>query len=160
MYWSRSRGLWEKGSTSGATQELLSVALDCDRDALLFRVRQHGPGFCHLGTCSCFGNLGGLATLSRRIEERMQCAPSGSYTRRLMNDEPLLASKVVEEAHELVEATDPELVASEAADLLYFAMVTLARKGVPLSEVSAVLDRRSKTVTRRPGHAKIRRIKI
>jgi len=160
VYWSRSRGLWEKGSTSGATQELLSVALDCDRDALLFRVRQHGPGFCHLGTCSCFGNLGGLATLSRRIEERMQCAPSGSYTRRLMNDDQLLASKVVEEAHELVEATDPELVAAEAADLLYFAMVTLARKGVPLSEVSAVLDRRSKTVTRRPGHAKIRRIKI
>ena len=154
VYWSRSRGLWEKGATSGATQELLSVALDCDRDALLFRVRQHGPGFCHLGTCSCFGNLGGLATLSRRIEERMQCAPSGSYTHRLLTDEALLAAKVVEEAHELVEASEPAAVAAEAADLIYFTMVTLARHGVTLSEVSAVLDRRSRTVTRRPGNAK------
>lgn len=154
VYWSRSRGLWEKGATSGATQELLAVALDCDRDALLFRVRQHGPGFCHLGTCSCFGELGGLATLSRRIEERMQCAPSGSYTHRLLTDDALLASKVVEEAHELVEAAEPAAVAAEAADLIYFTMVTLARHGVALSEVSAVLDRRSRTVTRRPGDAK------
>ncbi len=157
VYWSRSRGLWEKGATSGASQELLSVALDCDRDTLLFRVRQHGPGFCHLETCSCFGGLGGIPTLSRRIRERVHCAPTGSYTHRLLTDDSLLASKVVEEANELVEATEPEAVAEEAADLLYFTLVTLARHGVPLSDVSAVLDRRARAVTRRPGHAKPQR---
>jgi phosphoribosyl-ATP pyrophosphohydrolase/phosphoribosyl-AMP cyclohydrolase/histidinol dehydrogenase len=44
VYFSRSRGLWHKGSTSGATQKLLSIALDCDRDALRFTVRQKNPG--------------------------------------------------------------------------------------------------------------------
>ena len=41
-YWSRSRGLWIKGETSGAVQELRRIDLDCDRDALRFTVRQHG----------------------------------------------------------------------------------------------------------------------
>src|SRR6266480_776961 len=46
IYWSRSRqALWEKGATSGNTQELVRVDLDCDRDALRFTVRQRGAGF-------------------------------------------------------------------------------------------------------------------
>jgi phosphoribosyl-ATP pyrophosphohydrolase len=49
IYHSRSRGVWRKGETSGATQELIGIALDCDRDTLRFTVRQHGPGFCHTG---------------------------------------------------------------------------------------------------------------
>src|SRR3989454_1747217 len=49
IYWSRSRqAVWEKGATSGNTQELVRVDLDCDRDALRFTVRQRGAGFCHL----------------------------------------------------------------------------------------------------------------
>ncbi len=55
VYHSRRRGLWLKGETSGATQELLRVDLDCDRDALRFVVRQHGPGFCHQGTRELLG---------------------------------------------------------------------------------------------------------
>ena len=55
IYWSRSRNsLWTKGETSGATQDLLRVELDCDRDALRFVVRQHGSGFCHTGTPGCW----------------------------------------------------------------------------------------------------------
>src|SRR5690606_24337806 len=50
IYWSRRRGLWSKGESSGAVQELLGIDLDCDRDALRFRVRQRGPGFCHRGS--------------------------------------------------------------------------------------------------------------
>jgi len=55
IYWSRSRDrLWVKGETSGNTQELLRVDLDCDRDALRFTVRQSGAGFCHRGTRACW----------------------------------------------------------------------------------------------------------
>ena len=53
-YWSRSRGeYWRKGDTSGNTQLVRSVALDCDGDALLVRVDQVGPA-CHTGAHSCF----------------------------------------------------------------------------------------------------------
>jgi phosphoribosyl-AMP cyclohydrolase len=53
-YWSRSRNeLWEKGATSGNTQIVHSIALDCDGDALLFKVEQSGPA-CHTGERSCF----------------------------------------------------------------------------------------------------------
>jgi phosphoribosyl-ATP pyrophosphohydrolase/phosphoribosyl-AMP cyclohydrolase len=53
-YWSRSRKeLWEKGATSGNFQELVTARYDCDRDTLLFTVRQHGPA-CHLRKRSCF----------------------------------------------------------------------------------------------------------
>ncbi|MGO1184342.1 MAG: phosphoribosyl-AMP cyclohydrolase [Micrococcaceae bacterium] len=53
-YYSRSRQeYWRKGETSGHIQEVVSVALDCDGDALLVRVNQHGPA-CHTGTRTCF----------------------------------------------------------------------------------------------------------
>jgi len=53
-YWSRSRGeYWRKGDTSGHTQHVVSVALDCDNDTVLVQVRQHGPA-CHTGTATCF----------------------------------------------------------------------------------------------------------
>lgn len=53
-YWSRSRGeYWVKGETSGHVQWVRSVALDCDGDTLLLRVRQVGPA-CHTGTATCF----------------------------------------------------------------------------------------------------------
>ncbi|MCT2088619.1 phosphoribosyl-AMP cyclohydrolase [Micrococcus terreus] len=53
-YWSRSRQeYWRKGDTSGHEQRTVSVALDCDADALLVQVDQIGPA-CHTGTRSCF----------------------------------------------------------------------------------------------------------
>lgn len=55
-YWSRSRNeLWIKGATSGHTQSVQSIALDCDGDAILLKVRQVG-GACHTGEKSCFHN--------------------------------------------------------------------------------------------------------
>jgi phosphoribosyl-AMP cyclohydrolase len=53
-YWSRSRGrLWRKGETSGHTQRLIELRVDCDGDTLLLRVDQTGPA-CHTGERSCF----------------------------------------------------------------------------------------------------------
>ena len=55
-FWSRTRGkLWMKGETSGNRLRIVSVATDCDSDALLFRVEVEGDGLvCHEGTVSCF----------------------------------------------------------------------------------------------------------
>jgi phosphoribosyl-AMP cyclohydrolase len=53
-YWSRSRNeLWVKGATSGHTQKVISLALDCDGDALLISVEQIGAA-CHTGEKTCF----------------------------------------------------------------------------------------------------------
>ncbi|MBK8976980.1 MAG: phosphoribosyl-ATP diphosphatase [Planctomycetes bacterium] len=154
IYQSRTRGLWRKGASSGDVQELLRVDLDCDRDALRFVVRQHGAGFCHLERPTCFGPAQGLDALERTLAVRLADAPAGSYTRRLLDDPDLLHRKLVEEAHELAEASDPAHVAREAADVLYFAAVRLAKAGVRFADVERELDRRALRVTRRPGAAK------
>lgn len=154
VYWSRKRGLWHKGKTSGNVQELLRVDVDCDRDALRFTVRQSGAGFCHLETRSCWGNETGLGRLQHTLSRRLSAAPAGSYTRRLLDDPSLLASKLTEEARELAEARTPRDVCWETADVLYFAMVAASRAGVRLSDVEAELDRRAGRITRRPGNAK------
>ena len=152
-YHSRSRGLWIKGLTSGATQELLRVAVDCDRDTLRFTVRQQ-DGFCHTSARTCFGEDGGLGRLARRLAARVASSPEGSYTRRLLDDRQFLRAKLLEEAGELSAAETRDEVAGEAADLMYLALVAMARAGVDLADVEQVLDRRALKVTRRPGHAK------
>jgi phosphoribosyl-ATP pyrophosphohydrolase len=149
VYHSRSRGLWAKGETSGAIQELLRVDADCDRDALRFTVRQAGPGFCHQGTRSCWGEDQGIGALARRLEARRRSAPSSSYTARLFQDPELLGAKLREEADELAAATSPAEAAHEAADVLYFTLTALVRQGVDLAAVEAELDRRARKVTRR-----------
>ena len=61
-YWSRSRSeLWEKGATSGHTQKVITISLDCDGDALLLQVEQVGAA-CHTGENSCFHNPISLAS--------------------------------------------------------------------------------------------------
>ncbi|MEO0483585.1 MAG: phosphoribosyl-ATP diphosphatase, partial [Planctomycetota bacterium] len=132
VYWSRNRGLWRKGATSGATQRLLRVDADCDRDALRFVVRQEGVGFCHTGSTTCWGEQWGVPALNSAVQERLASAPAGSYTRRLFDDADLLRSKLLEEAGELADATTPDEAAWEAADVLYFAMVRAAAGGADL----------------------------
>ena len=155
IYWSRSRDeLWIKGATSGATQELLRVDLDCDRDALKFTVRQAGSGFCHAGTWSCWPDQFDLGKLERVIALRQRMSESGSGTTRLLSDPTLLAAKLHEEAGELGRADSPESVVHEVADLLYFVLVKARDVGVSLSDVIAELELRSRRVSRRPMKAK------
>lgn len=154
VYWSRKRGLWRKGADSGARQELVRADLDCDRDTLRYVVRQAKPGFCHLGSDTCWGDLGGLSALEGTVRERQQAAEPGSYTARVLAEPGLLSAKLAEEARELAEADSPEHAAAEAADLAYFATVRLAKAGATWAMVEAELDRRARKATRRPGDAK------
>ncbi|KAI0650774.1 histidine biosynthesis trifunctional-protein [Trametes meyenii] len=154
VYQSRKHGLWRKGETSGATQDVVHIRLDCDSDALEFSVVQHGAGFCHLDRPSCFGEVSGLAALERTLQSRLASAPEGSYTRRLFSDPELLRSKIMEEADELCRAETKEEVAFEAADLLYFALTRCVAAGVSIADIEYSLDKKAKKISRRPGNAK------
>ncbi len=158
VYESRRRGLWRKGATSGATQRLVAIDVDCDRDALRFTVEQEG-GACHTGAATCFGPQYGLvateSTIAARLAEAADAtAPTASYTARCVAEPGLLASKLVEEARELAEAEGPARVAEEAADLLYFSLVRMRAEGVELAAVESVLDRRALRLSRRGGDRK------
>ena len=154
IYQSRKHGLWEKGKTSGATQEVVRIRTDCDSDALEFSVIQHGSGFCHLPQPSCFGSIDGLAALESTLKARLASAPEGSYTRRLFNDQELLRAKIKEEADELCRAETKEEIAFEAADLFYFALTRCVAAGVTLRDIEEVLNKKAAKITRRPGNAK------
>ncbi|KAG0002414.1 trifunctional histidinol dehydrogenase [Entomortierella chlamydospora] len=156
VYFSRSRGLWHKGASSGSTQDLIKVHVDCDSDAIQFTVHQHGTGFCHNNIRGCFGPSSGIAHLNQTLESRKISAPAGSYTQRLFKDSNLVKSKIMEEAEELCEAKTPEDIAWETADLIYFALVKCVANGVTLRDVEQQLENRSRKITRRPGHAKPR----
>jgi phosphoribosyl-ATP pyrophosphohydrolase/phosphoribosyl-AMP cyclohydrolase len=141
--------LWRKGETSGHTQRVLDVRVDCDGDAVLYLVQQTGPA-CHTGTPTCFGERVAplLARLADTIAERARTRPAGSYTARLLADGPAAAArKVGEEAVETVVAAGsetPERLTSEVADLLYHVLVLLEAKQVPLDRVLEELERRAR----------------
>ena len=147
-FWSRSREeLWRKGATSGNTMRIVSMAVDCDGDAILYRVEANGPA-CHTGTRSCFEGEApfDLAALEAVIGARRDADPDASYTARLLAGGPRRAAeKVTEEAGELSAAalagSDDEVIA-EAADLAYHALVLLASRGLGLAQVAEELGRR------------------
>jgi phosphoribosyl-ATP pyrophosphohydrolase/phosphoribosyl-AMP cyclohydrolase len=149
-YTSRTRGLWHKGATSGNRQRVVSLAPDCDGDAVLARVRPMGPA-CHTGTVSCFGESAlasdALSALDRTLAARAATAEApASYTRRLLDDRNLRLKKVGEEAAEFVVACsdgDATRAAEEGADLLYHTLVALRAVGVDLDAVRAVLAARA-----------------
>ncbi|PVV04886.1 hypothetical protein BB560_000595 [Smittium megazygosporum] len=159
VYWSRKRGLWHKGLTSGATQNLLKINVDCDADTLQFIVEQTEPGFCHNNTLTCFDTInscstGMLSRLCSTLSSRLSTAPEGSYTQRLFKDTELLNDKILEEAHELCEAQEKKDVAWEAADILYFLLVKCTAHGVSLRDIENNLALKHKKISRRPGNSK------
>lgn len=159
-YWSRSRdGLWIKGETSGATQQLLGIRIDCDRDCLRFMVTQDPPGFCHRDTHTCFGSERTIQSVMERLAARINDSDEKSFTRKLANDPKMLENKLLEEAKELSKASqadDKNEIAWEAADVLYFSLVAMLKNGVTLDRVYQELARRMNRVVRRgPGVKKI-----
>jgi phosphoribosyl-AMP cyclohydrolase / phosphoribosyl-ATP pyrophosphohydrolase len=150
--WSRSRQqLWHKGETSGNSQKVTKVSLDCDNDAVLVEVEPLGPA-CHTGAYSCFGvepELEGvLQELYSVIEQRKEKRPDGSYTTYLFSSGlDKILKKVGEEATETIVAaknSDSQRLVSETGDLLYHLLVLLVERGVTLDEISRELKERRK----------------
>jgi phosphoribosyl-ATP pyrophosphohydrolase/phosphoribosyl-AMP cyclohydrolase len=154
-FWSRSQQrLWTKGETSGHFLTALSIALDCDQDALLILAKPKGPA-CHTGTDTCWGkeapqsdaqSVAFLKTLEHVIVQRIADRPAGSYTAKLLDAGiTRIAQKVGEEGLELalagVAQSDREII-GEAADLLYHTLLLLNAKGLSLGAVVAELQAR------------------
>ena len=156
-YRSRTRGLWHKGATSGNVQRVVSLAPDCDGDAVLARIVPAGPA-CHTGATSCFGDgalaadaLGALdrTLAARRADAAGTNAAAGtrpSYTHRLLGDRNLRLKKIGEEAAELVTACadgDRERAVEEGMDVLYHTLVALRALDVSLDDLRAFAARRA-----------------
>jgi phosphoribosyl-ATP pyrophosphohydrolase/phosphoribosyl-AMP cyclohydrolase len=153
--WSRSRGeLWHKGATSGNTQAVRALRLDCDGDALLALVEPAGPA-CHTGARTCFhhGELEPAAphevlpALERTLRSRQAERPAGSYTVALLDDPGLIGEKVQEEAEEVARAAREETddrLDDEAADVLYHLLVLLRSRDRALADAQEVLRARSR----------------
>jgi len=151
--WSRSRDeLWHKGATSGNTQAVRALRVDCDGDTLLALVEPAGPA-CHTGERSCFhrGELQPpaphetLPGLERTLLQRAQERPAGSYTVALLEDPQRIGAKVMEEAEEVARAAreeSDERVDEEAADVLYHLLVLLHSRARTLADAERVLDER------------------
>lgn len=150
--WSRSRKeLWHKGATSGNTQAVRALRVDCDGDALLALVEPAGPA-CHTGQRTCFyrGELDGapyetLPALERTLRDRARERPAGSYTVELLGDPQRIGEKVMEEAEEVARAAreeSDERVDEEAADVLYHLLVLMHSRGRSLADAERVLDGR------------------
>ena len=162
-FWSRSRQeVWHKGQTSGNTQKIQSVQLDCDGDALLLKVQPSGPA-CHTGAQSCFHQplfltdslvLESAGTLLETVDQlvltiksRWQQRPEGSYTSYLFNQgRDKILKKIGEESAETIVAAKNQSkseLTSESADLFFHLLVLLINEGVEFTDVLTELDRRA-----------------
>ncbi|MCG2418834.1 bifunctional phosphoribosyl-AMP cyclohydrolase/phosphoribosyl-ATP diphosphatase HisIE [Aequorivita sp. F47161] len=151
-FYSRSKQrLWTKGEESGNFLNLVSIAVDCDNDALLIKVNPTGS-VCHKGTDTCWGevnlaNFGFLSALEKIIVQRKENSENQeSYVASLFNKGiNKIAQKVGEEAVEVVieaKDNDDDLFLSESADLLFHYLILLQAKGFSLSDVEKILRQR------------------
>jgi len=163
-YFSRSKQrIWKKGESSGHTQEVVEIKIDCDNDTILLKVKQNGVA-CHTGRKTCFftdlksGNItdkvevdlttayGVVDTLYHTILERKNSDPSKSYTAKLLQGKQnSMLKKIVEEAGEFtfaIKDNDKDEIVYEAADLLYHSLVALASKNISPDQIKQELARR------------------
>ena len=155
-FWSRSRNeLWHKGETSGNTQQVVSLVLDCDHDAVVVLVNPAGPA-CHTGSTSCF-ETGSHATsigsmldqLYELIQSRERERPANSYTTYLFDAgvDKILKKLGEESAETIIAAKNDDLgrLISETSDLIYHLLVLLVARGVSLEEIAKELNQRKKS---------------
>jgi phosphoribosyl-ATP pyrophosphohydrolase/phosphoribosyl-AMP cyclohydrolase len=150
-FYSRSRSsLWTKGETSGNFLYVEEIRVDCDKDAILIKVRTTGP-VCHNGTVSCFEDKcikGFLYRLEEVINQKIDQDITDSYTNNLYKKGiNRIGQKVGEEAVELIiESKDDDIVnfKNEAADLLYHFLILLKAKGIRFTDIEEVLLSRHK----------------
>jgi len=161
-YFSRSKQrIWKKGESSGHTQEVKELLIDCDNDTFLIKVIQNGVA-CHTGRKSCFfTNLekgevisevevepeyNFIDKLYHTLLERKSADKNSSYVASLYHKgENSILKKVVEEAGELcfaVKDDDKDEIIYEAADLLFHSMVALAYKNIHPEAILNELKRR------------------
>lgn len=146
-FYSRSKErLWKKGETSGNVQEVVSMKLDCDDDALLIEVIPQGPT-CHTGTQSCFkDDYFNIQTLERTVQKKMAQPKEGSYTKYLIEQgSDKILKKCGEEMTEVIIAAknkDKEELIDETSDLLYHLLVMMNNEGVSLQDVENKLEER------------------
>ncbi|MEW6510625.1 MAG: bifunctional phosphoribosyl-AMP cyclohydrolase/phosphoribosyl-ATP diphosphatase HisIE [Bacteroidota bacterium] len=160
-FWSRRRReIWHKGETSGNTQTVRTISLDCDADALLVTVRQKGNA-CHTGEYSCFFTSfdegrersprlwESLGRLARTVRQRGEERPQGSYTVKLLESgTDRILKKFGEEAGEVIIAAKnhaKQEIAWEVADLLYHTLVLLEAEEVLPGTIADELERRAGT---------------
>ena len=157
---SRSRGkLWRKGETSGNALHVVSIAADCDGDALLVRAHPAGP-VCHTGSATCWGDDPAptlarmLSELAAVLAERKRDLPEGSYTATLLRaGRGAIAQKVGEEALEVALAAVSETrerTVFEMTDLLYMLLVLAIEMDLRPEELTASLAAKKKTSQGRP----------
>ena len=164
-YFSRSKQrIWKKGETSGHTQKIVDMKLDCDEDTILLKVEQNGVA-CHTGRKSCFfqdilknETLQNVEIESSKIysvidnlyhtilDRKKQNDPSKSYTSLLFNKgENSILKKVIEEAGEFcfaIKDDNEEEIIYECADLLYHSLVALAYKDINPDRIKSEIARR------------------
>jgi phosphoribosyl-ATP pyrophosphohydrolase/phosphoribosyl-AMP cyclohydrolase len=152
-FFSRSKNrLWTKGEESGNYLKLISYAVDCDGDSLLFKVEPAGP-VCHTGADTCWDETNQvtdfLQILEKVIEERKNGSDDKSYVKSLMlKGVNKVAQKVGEEAVELVieaKDDDQDKFLNEAADLLFHYLLLLNMKGFNLQDVKDILEKRHRS---------------
>ncbi|MEW8964320.1 bifunctional phosphoribosyl-AMP cyclohydrolase/phosphoribosyl-ATP diphosphatase HisIE [Staphylococcus arlettae] len=149
-FYSRSKErLWVKGETSGHTQEVVSMHLDCDQDTLLIEVKPNGPT-CHTGSQSCFNTTVPfyVQNLAETIVDSLNSTKNNSYTKYLLAEGlEKITKKFGEEAFEVVIGSmkqDKNEVTNETADLLYHLFVLLQALDIDFASVEQVLAERHK----------------
>ena len=154
-FYSRSRGeLWRKGETSGNYQKVVSITVDCDKDALTVVVEKAGPA-CHTGAESCFFQPVyhseelkdfSLSALMQLIEGRKTDKKEGSYTTYLFEKGiDKILKKVGEECTEVIiagKAGDKKETVYEVADLCYHVLVMMVEMGISLEDIHKELASR------------------
>lgn len=156
-FYSRSKErLWTKGETSGHTQIVKHIHLDCDQDTLLIEVLPNGPT-CHTGNQSCFNTSVpfNVQQLEQTVAASAQADKSNSYTQYLLKEGlEKITKKFGEEAFEVVIGAmkgDVEEVTNETADVMYHLFVLLHALNIKLEEVEKVLAKRHQTTNNFKG---------